>query len=427
MMAPPLAVSFIAGMAWREARNMLSTLTCMTRRQFSGAMSTTLPRPPIPTLFSRQSSRPNRSIAAATMARACPSSVTSATKTAAVPPSDAIIASVRSARSRSTSTTSTRAPARASRIAAARPLPMPSSTAPPPVTIATLPSRPKGSSPVAFSAISFLPRYRALSTLRTGWEANASSVAALFAPQAELLLHRPIRVTEQHGVVLRVVAHRHPARHDKDIVRPPAEDLIADPALAFALDHDKDGPVGRAVRTRRIVLGQQLDERADRRHREIAARRVDVAQLVPVARVRVLVPTECVERFARADIGIIEHRRGLDRRLPVDRQEIVGEPRRTVALGPGDGLNVRLTRLGEAGIQQAHDRNVEPVEPDHRLLRLVAVVVPSPGRGNHEVAGEHRRALTVDGGIGSLALDDEAQRRLRMAVRRGHLAGQDQL
>ena len=39
-MAPPPAVSFIAGIAWREARNMLSTLTCMTRRQFSGAMST---------------------------------------------------------------------------------------------------------------------------------------------------------------------------------------------------------------------------------------------------------------------------------------------------------------------------------------------------------------------------------------------------
>ena len=137
---------------------MLSTLTCMTRRQFSGGISTTLPRPPIPTLLSRQSSRPNRSTAAATIALACWSSVTSATKAAAVPPSSAIIATVRSARLSSRSTTSTRAPARASRIAAARPLPMPSSSAPPPVTIATLPSRPKGSSRVAVSAIRLLPR-----------------------------------------------------------------------------------------------------------------------------------------------------------------------------------------------------------------------------------------------------------------------------
>src|SRR5947207_5134183 len=59
-MAPPPAVSFMAGMACREAMNMLSTLTCMTRRQSCGAISTTLPRPPIPTLLSRQSSRPNR-------------------------------------------------------------------------------------------------------------------------------------------------------------------------------------------------------------------------------------------------------------------------------------------------------------------------------------------------------------------------------
>jgi len=65
--------------------NMLSTLTCMTRRQSCGAMvddsaATHL----IPTLLSRQSSRPNCASAASTIARACGSSVTSATKAAAV-------------------------------------------------------------------------------------------------------------------------------------------------------------------------------------------------------------------------------------------------------------------------------------------------------------------------------------------------------
>src|SRR5829696_7544325 len=145
-MAPPPALSIIAGMAAREARYMLSTLTCITRRHASGSVWTTLPRLPIPTLLSRKSSRPKRSTAEATMVRHCSSSVTSAACAAASPPSAAIISAVRSARSRWRSTTSTRVPARARRMAAARPLPMPSPAAPPPVTMATLPARPGSSS-----------------------------------------------------------------------------------------------------------------------------------------------------------------------------------------------------------------------------------------------------------------------------------------
>jgi hypothetical protein len=57
-MAPP-PLSIIAGIAKRETRNMLSTLTCMIRRQSSTRVSTTFPRPPIPTLLSRRSSRPH--------------------------------------------------------------------------------------------------------------------------------------------------------------------------------------------------------------------------------------------------------------------------------------------------------------------------------------------------------------------------------
>ena len=72
--------------------------------------------------------------------------VTSPPWAAAVPPSAAIISTVRSASLRSRSATSTFAPARASRIAAARPLPMPSPTAPPPLISATLPARPASSS-----------------------------------------------------------------------------------------------------------------------------------------------------------------------------------------------------------------------------------------------------------------------------------------
>ena len=64
--APPLAVLIMAGMACLESRNIVSTLTCMTRRYSSGFSSTTLPRLPMPTLLSRKSRRPQRSTAAST-------------------------------------------------------------------------------------------------------------------------------------------------------------------------------------------------------------------------------------------------------------------------------------------------------------------------------------------------------------------------
>ena len=65
-MAPPLAVAIIAGIAYFDSRNMLSTLTCITLRYCSGFSSTTLPRLPMPTLLSRKSSRPKRLTVAST-------------------------------------------------------------------------------------------------------------------------------------------------------------------------------------------------------------------------------------------------------------------------------------------------------------------------------------------------------------------------
>src|SRR2546427_791788 len=142
--APPPAL-IIAGMACLATRNMVSTLTCMTRRQVSWLSSTTEPRLPMPTLLSRRSSRPKRSSAASTIALQSSGLVTSASHPIALPPSASIIATVRAASSTARSTTTTRAPALANRIAAARPLPMPSPAAPPPVTMATLPSSPQSS------------------------------------------------------------------------------------------------------------------------------------------------------------------------------------------------------------------------------------------------------------------------------------------
>ena len=83
--------------------------------------------------------------------------------------------------------------------------------------------------------------------------------------------------------------------------------------------------------------------------------------------------------------------------------------------------------LAERRAEEARERRVEPVEPDHRPRAVVAVIVPGPGRRHHEVAGLHRQLLARNRRISALALDDEAERTRRMAVRRRDLARHDDL
>src|SRR5215472_9951061 len=116
-----------------------------------------------------------------------------------------------------------------------------------------------------------------------------SGVAALLAPEPQLLLYRPIGIAEQHRLVLGLMAYRHPAWRDKDVVRLPAQDLLADPGFAATFDRDIDRAVGRTVGAGREALRQQLNERADRRHRVVTARRVDETHLVTVIGIGIVV------------------------------------------------------------------------------------------------------------------------------------------
>jgi hypothetical protein len=85
----------------------------------------------------------------------------------------------------------------------------------------------------------------------------------------------------------------------------------------------------------------------------------------------------------------------------------------------------------EACVEEANHRNIQAVEPDDRFAAavnaVVAVIVPGPARGNDEVARHHGCAFTVDCRISATAMDDEAQRRLHVAVGRRDLARQNQL
>ena len=123
------------------------------------------------------------------------------------------------------------------------------------------------------------------------------------------------------------------------------------------------------------------------------------------------------QRFTGVAVRVIEDRRGLRLALLIDGQKVVAIARKAVAGGPRDLLLVLVRSFGERGVKELHHRNIEPVEPEHRLGSFVGMVMPGHRRRNDKIAGLHRGALAIDSGIGALALKDKTQRRLAVPVR----------
>ena len=90
-------------------------------------------------------------------------------------------------------------------------------------------------------------------------------------------------------------------------------------------------------------------------------------------------------------------------------------------------LHLLVEIVGERRLEEIDLREIEHVEPQHRLLRGIAVVVRRPVRGDHEVAGRHERLLALDRRIGALAVEHEADGGGDVAVDRRDLARQDHL
>ena len=109
------------------------------------------------------------------------------------------------------------------------------------------------------------------------------------------------------------------------------------------------------------------------------------------------------------------------------RGHVVAAAGEAAAFGACHLLRLAGVVLREAGVEEADHGNVQAIEPHHRRVGFVAVVVPGPARRDDEVARPHGRALAVHRGVGAGAFDDEAQRALRVAVAGRHLAGKDQL
>ena len=72
--------------------------------------------------------------------------------------------------------------------------------------------------------------------------------------------------------------------------------------------------------------------------------------------------------------------------------------------------------LEEDRLERDHQRQVEPVEPDHRLVAVVVVVVPLPVRGEDQVARLHLAGVAVDGRVDARARHHEADRGGRVPV-----------
>ncbi len=87
---------------------------------------------------------------------------------------------------------------------------------------------------------------------------------------------------------------------------------------------------------------------------------------------------ELLERGARCAIGVVEQRRGRSRGAEADRQQIATGLRLGAAFRTGDGIGAVRIILAKAGIEEVDDMHVETVEPHHRRVRLVAVIVPRP-------------------------------------------------
>ena len=176
---------------------------------------------------------------------------------------------------------------------------------------------------------------------------------------------------------------------------------------------------------------QQLQKRRDGGHRRATGERVDVAQLVAVPCVGCFVTLQLCERFAATRIRVRKNRRRSGGMGVPHRHHVVPKAREAHAFRTRRRLRRNVVILGKSCVKKSHRRNVQPVKPHHRLRHafnaVIAVIMPVPRRRNDEVSGMHRGALAADRRVRTLAIDDEAQRRLHVAMRRRDLAGQDQL
>ena len=109
------------------------------------------------------------------------------------------------------------------------------------------------------------------------------------------------------------------------------------------------------------------------------------------------------------------------------RQHAGGIAVERVAVGVVGLLHPLVGMVGERRLEMIDRRQVEHVEPHHRLLARIAVIVRRPVGGDDEVAVRHHRLLAFDRGVGALAFQHEADGGGDMPMHVGDLARQNEL
>src|SRR3989454_541139 len=230
----------------------------------------------------------------------------------------------------------------------------------------------------------------------------------LLAVEVERSHHRRVGEAEQEGGAIAAVdvLMEGPGRHREHVLVLPVQPLAAHHRVSGALYHVVIRAADVAMGLGRLPRAQQLDVARNGRHDGSAGHSVRVFE------------DDAVEGVA----GVLS-------RQPFQGGTSLGHrvvpPRRADALA--DGLRLPMVLLVEPGLQHTHQRGVQAIEPDHRLIGVVRMVVPRPIGGQHEVTRVHGNAVTVYDRVAALALDDQAQRRGRMAMGAGDLAGHHDL
>src|SRR5262249_58679679 len=94
-----------------------------------------------------------------------------------------------------------------------------------------------------------------------------------------------------------------------------------------------------------------------------------------------------LEGLRGGPMGLVEDRRGGGAMFVIDRQQVCPVAGHRIALRLADRLFVLLEPLHERGVEDLDQWNVEPVEPEYRLIGFVAVIVPGHVGRNNKVAG----------------------------------------
>ena len=126
-----------------------------------------------------------------------------------------------------------------------------------------------------------------------------------------------------------------------------------------------------------------------------------------------LFAAQAVQHFLHVLAAIVEERRrrAADAALMVDESRLdaaVAVKFARIAFGMRDGLHIHIAlRAGHvvidpSGIEKFHQRPVQRIDPDHRLVGIVAVIVPGPVRGQDEIAAVRGAALAFDDGVAAL-------------------------